>query len=49
MISEKHANVIVNVGEASAEDILSLMNAARQRVKEQTGIDLEPELKVVGD
>jgi UDP-N-acetylmuramate dehydrogenase len=49
MISDKHANVIVNVGGASAEDILSLMNAARQRVREQTGIDLELEIKVVGD
>jgi UDP-N-acetylmuramate dehydrogenase len=49
MISEKHANVIVNVGGASAEDILLLMDTARQRVREQTGIDLEPEIKVVGD
>ena len=49
MISEKHANVIVNVGGASAEDILALMETARQRVREQTGIDLEPEIKVVGD
>jgi UDP-N-acetylmuramate dehydrogenase len=49
MISDKHANVIVNVGGAKAEDILSLMNMARQRVREQTGIDLEPEIKVVGE
>jgi UDP-N-acetylmuramate dehydrogenase len=49
MISDKHANVIVNVGGASAEDILTLMETARQRVKEQTGIELEPEIKVVGD
>jgi UDP-N-acetylmuramate dehydrogenase len=49
MISEKHANVIVNVGGASAEDILVLMDTARQRVREQTGIDLEPEIKVVGE
>jgi UDP-N-acetylmuramate dehydrogenase len=49
MISDKHANVIVNVGGARAEDILALMDTARQRVREQTGIDLEPEIKVVGD
>ncbi len=49
MISDKHANVIVNVGGASAEDILALMETARQRVKEQTGIDLEPEIRVVGE
>jgi len=49
MISDRHANVIVNLGGASAEDILALMETARQRVREQTGIDLEPEIKVVGD
>jgi UDP-N-acetylmuramate dehydrogenase len=49
MISDKHANVIVNVGGASADDILTLMEMARHRVREQTGIDLEPEIKVVGD
>lgn len=49
MISEKHANVIVNVGGASAQDILALMELARQRVKEQTGVHLEPEIRVVGD
>jgi UDP-N-acetylmuramate dehydrogenase len=49
MISDKHANVIVNVGGASAQDILALMNTARQRVREQTGIDLEPEIRVVGE
>ena len=49
MISDKHANVIVNLGGASAEDMLALMETARQRVKEQTGIDLEPEIRVVGE
>ena len=49
MISDKHANVIVNVGGASAQDVLALMETARQKVREQTGIDLEPEIKVVGD
>jgi UDP-N-acetylmuramate dehydrogenase len=49
MISDKHANVIVNVGGARAQDILTLMETARQMVREQTGVDLEPEIKVVGD
>jgi UDP-N-acetylmuramate dehydrogenase len=49
MISDKHANVIVNLGGASAMDILALVETARQTVKEQTGIELEPEIKVVGD
>ena len=47
MISPKHANFIVNRGGASAADILALMDLVRKRVKEQTGIDLEPEIRVV--
>jgi UDP-N-acetylmuramate dehydrogenase len=49
MISDKHANVIVNVAGAAAQDILALMEMARQKVREKTGIDLEPEIRVVGD
>jgi UDP-N-acetylmuramate dehydrogenase len=48
MISEKHANFIVNAGGAKAADILTLMALARKRVREKTGIDLELEIIVVG-
>jgi len=48
MISPKHANYIVNTGGASADDVLALMELARKRVREQTGIELEPEIRVVG-
>jgi UDP-N-acetylmuramate dehydrogenase len=48
MISTKHANFIVNTGGARADDILALMNLAREKVKELTGIELEPEIKVIG-
>lgn len=48
MISPKHANFIVNVGGASAEDILALMELARERVFKRTGVELEPEIRVVG-
>jgi UDP-N-acetylmuramate dehydrogenase len=48
MISEKHANFIVNTGNAMAVDILALMDLAQKRVRERTGIDLEPEIRVVG-
>jgi UDP-N-acetylmuramate dehydrogenase len=48
MISEKHANFIVNAGGAKAADILTLMALARERVREKTGIDLELEIIVVG-
>jgi len=49
MISDKHANFIVNTGGATAADILSLMNAAREAVMRTAGIALEPEIRVVGD
>jgi UDP-N-acetylmuramate dehydrogenase len=48
MISTRHANWIVNTGEARASDVLALMDLARQVVKDKTGIELEPEIRVVG-
>ncbi len=48
MISRKHANFIVNSGGARAEDILSLMDLARNRVRDMTGIELKPEIRIVG-
>jgi len=49
MISSKHANFIVNLGEASAADIHELMLAVQQRVYSQTGILLEPEVRLLGN
>jgi UDP-N-acetylmuramate dehydrogenase len=48
MISLKHANFIVNTGGARASDVLALMEMARRKVKADTGVDLEPEMRVVG-
>ena len=48
MISPKHANYIVNTGKAKAEDVLTLMGLAKQRVKEDTGIELETEIRIIG-
>ena len=47
-ISEKHANFIVNLGGASADDVLALMAEMRHRVFERFGIELEPEIRVIG-
>jgi UDP-N-acetylmuramate dehydrogenase len=47
-VSEDHANYIVNLGNATARDVVALMNLIQRRVRENTGIDLEPEIKVVG-
>lgn len=48
MISPKHANFIVNTGGARARDFLRLMELAQRTVKERTGIELEPEIRVIG-
>jgi UDP-N-acetylmuramate dehydrogenase len=48
IISPKHANYIVNTGGATAEDVLRLMEEAKEKVREAKGIELEPEIKVVG-
>jgi UDP-N-acetylmuramate dehydrogenase len=47
-VSTKHANFIVNQGQASARDVLSLIRKVRAQVTRQTGIKLELELKLVG-
>ena len=48
-ISERHGNYIVNLGGARARDVLALADLARERVRAQTGIELELEIRVVGD
>ena len=47
-ISEKHANFIVNLGGATADDVLALVAEMRNRVFERFGIELEPEIRVIG-
>jgi len=47
-VSEKHANFVVNVGHAQAEDVLALIRKVRAAVKKHSGVSLELELKVVG-
>ena len=47
--SDQHANFIVNLGGARAEEVRTLIEMARNRVKEQSGVWLEPEVKLVGD
>jgi UDP-N-acetylmuramate dehydrogenase len=48
MVSTKHANFIVNTGEASAADIEALIVEVRGKVKERTGVKLEPEVRIIG-
>jgi UDP-N-acetylenolpyruvoylglucosamine reductase len=47
--SEKHANFVENRGEASTADVLELMAEGRRRVHERFGVELEPEVQVLGE
>jgi UDP-N-acetylmuramate dehydrogenase len=49
IISEKHANFFINEGEATAEDVRSLIAEAWNSVREQFGIEMELEVELVGD
>jgi len=48
-ISEQHANFIVNEGEASSADIVALIQRAQAAVKQHSGVELEPEVRMVGE
>lgn len=48
-VSEKHCGFVVNKGNATAADILSLCRQVQERVKQQTGVDLEMEVKQLGE
>ena len=48
MISDKHANFIVNIGNASAKDIIYLIGKAKKEVLKKFNINLELEIKLVG-
>ncbi len=48
-VSPKHANFIVNVGDATAADIENLINEVRATVEKNTGISLHPEVRIVGE
>ncbi len=48
MVSEKHANFLINAGGATAKDFKALMELVARTVEEKLGIRLEPEVKIVG-
>lgn len=47
-VAERHANFIVNRGNATAGDILALIERVREGVRRQSGVDLEAEVRIVG-
>ena len=46
-VSEKHAGFVINRGSATCADVLALMAQVQQRVWEEKGVRLEPEVKVI--
>jgi UDP-N-acetylmuramate dehydrogenase len=48
-VSDKHANFILNSGDATAADIEALIERVRSTVERQTGVRLEPEVRIVGE
>ena len=48
-VSEKHGNFIVNLGSATARDIIGLIELVQKKVLEAKGIALEPEVKIIGE
>jgi len=49
MVSDRHANFIINQGKATAEEILNLMEWIERKVYEEKGISLEREVRVIGE
>ncbi|MCW9012695.1 MAG: UDP-N-acetylmuramate dehydrogenase [Gammaproteobacteria bacterium] len=49
IVSEKHANFIINTGDATASDIENLIEYVQQQVKQKQGVDLHTEVKIVGE
>ena len=48
-ISQKHCNFFVNEGNAKSLDIENLINKVKNRVFEKTGVNLELEIKIIGE
>lgn len=48
-VSDKHAGFVINKDNATAQDILSLIENVKAKVKEISGVDLEEEVKIIGE
>lgn len=46
-VSDKHAGFVINVGNATSADVLQLMSDVQKKVKEEKGVDLEPEVRII--
>lgn len=48
-VSKKHAGFIVNAGGATAADVLELISEVQRRVQRQFGVELHPEVRIIGE
>ncbi|MGN0958586.1 MAG: UDP-N-acetylmuramate dehydrogenase, partial [Selenomonas bovis] len=48
-VSTKHAGFVVNTGTATAADVLQLIREVQRRVKEAHGVELHPEVRILGE
>lgn len=48
-VSEKHAGFVVNLGAATAADVVALSNAVAEKIKAETGVTMQPEVRFVGE
>jgi UDP-N-acetylmuramate dehydrogenase len=46
-VSDKHCGFVINVGDATAEDVLAVIAKVQERVKERFGVELEPEVVIL--
>ena len=49
MVSDKHAGFIVNVDNATFEDVINLIQYIQRQVKDKFNVELESEIKICGD
>lgn len=48
-VSEKHCGFVINRGNATADDVLTLIQTVQKIVKDEQGVDLETEVKIIGE
>lgn len=48
-VSEKHCGFVINAGNATAQDVYRLMQDVQERVMDKFGVQLEPEVKFLGN
>ena len=48
-VSTKHAGFVVNIGHATARDVLAVIHEVQKRVEAAHGVHLEPEVRILGE